>query len=189
MIPPKPPVTPPVNPPQHDAAQQETNRIFHALEAIFVRPWCIYQDSRSRNERALALKKLSSEAFTEAATKNAQMEIDLEVPADRQQLQSLICKQTDDANKKLAAQVKKLERQLGNLAMTKNPPRGQNTTGGASSTKRKSQPPSWKKNDARGADTSTNSSNDDKSGNKVQKEEESLRHQEQQMLLAIQSRP
>ena len=94
------------------------------------------------------------------------MEIDLEVPADRQQLQSLIRKQADDANKKLAAQVKKLERQIGNLTIAKNPKRGRKTTGGASTTKTKSQSPSTKKKKelALEADASNNGSNDDSSG-------------------------
>jgi hypothetical protein len=170
LPPPEPPVPPPANQPQHDAAQQETTRIFRTLESIFVRPWHIYQDSRARNERALALKKLSTEVFTAAATENAQTEMDLEVPADRHQLQALIRKQADDANRKLSAQVKKLERQLGTIAMAKNLPRGRDTTGGASLTKRKSQSPSTRKKkknpNARGADASNKGSNDGNNGNK-----------------------
>ena len=157
------PVPPPAAPPPNDPAQQETNRIFRTLESIFVRPWQIYLDSRTRNERAMALKKLSNEVFTESATENAQMEIDLEVPADRQQLQELIRKQADAANQKLSAQVKKLERQLGSIALAKNTQRGRKKTGGASSTKRKSQSPS-KNRSSQGADASSNGSNDDKPG-------------------------
>jgi hypothetical protein len=179
LPPPEPPAPPPANPPQPDAAQQETNRIFRTLESIFVRPWHIYQDSRARNERALALKKLSTEVFTATATENAQTEMDLEVPADRHQLQALIRKQADDANRKLSAQVKKLERQLGTIAMAKNLPRGRNTTGGASSTKRKSPSPSPRKKktpNARGADASNNGSKDANSGkNKTSGKQKSKR--------------
>ena len=164
LPPPEPPVPPPAHqPPQADPAQEETARIFRTLESIFIRPWRLYLDSRSRNERALALKKLSTEVLTENATENAQMELDLEVPADRQQLQELIRKQADSANKKLSAQVKKLERQLGNIATAKNQPRGRKKTGGASTKKTKSQSPSRNRSD-REVDASNSGSNDAKKG-------------------------
>jgi hypothetical protein len=163
--PPEPPLEPPAALTPTDPAQQETNRIFRTLESIFVRPWRLYQDSRSRNERALALKKLSNEVFTESATETAQMQIDLEVPADRQQLHELIRKQADDATKQLSAKVKKLERQLGNITLAKTTQRGRNTTGGASLTKRNSRSPS-KNRKNQGADDSNKGSKDDKTGKK-----------------------
>jgi hypothetical protein len=162
LPPPEPPLPPPAVQTPTDPAEQETNRIFRTLESIFVRPWHLYIDSRSRNERALALKKLSNEVFTESATENAQMQVDLEVPADRQQLQELIRKQADNATKKLSAQVKKLERQLGTMALA-NTQRGRNTTGGASSTKRNSRSPSQNRKN-QGADDSNKDSNDGKKG-------------------------
>jgi hypothetical protein len=85
------------------------------------------------------------------------------------QVQTLIRKQADDANRKLSAQVKKLDRQLGTIAMAKHLPRGRNTTGGASSTKRNSHSPSTRKKkhpNANGANSSSKGSKDANSGNK-----------------------
>ena len=163
--PPAPPQPPPPDPPAPpDPAQRETIRVFRTLESVFILPWRIYNDSRVRNERTLALKKLSTEYLTETATEEAQMDLDLEVPADRQQLQELIRKQSDTANKKLTSQVKKLEKQLSSVQLTKNNPRGQQKKGGASITKRKSPSPTKKRGQSPEADASSNGSEKTKNG-------------------------
>ena len=60
------------------------------LESVFISAWGLYLRMSQANTVDAALKKLSTETFDSKATESAAMEIDMEPPATRQQLDNLI---------------------------------------------------------------------------------------------------
>jgi hypothetical protein len=139
------PGTPP--PAQQSNADQEIDKLHRALDATFLCPWEIYQDTSKRLAIDLELQKLSTSYFTEEATENAQMEVDNEAPADRQQLQELVRKQAQAENKKLVKELNLLKQQLSSLNLeAKNSPRGRS---GASNKKENARSPSRQRHSTR----------------------------------------
>jgi hypothetical protein len=92
---------PPVAPVPRSVSYQEIDKVHHALEATFLCPWEIYQDSAID----LELTRLSTTLFTEESTEQAQIEVDNKAPANRHQLQELIRKQAQNENKKLGKEL------------------------------------------------------------------------------------
>jgi hypothetical protein len=77
----------------HSNSDHRLDKPHHALDAAFLCPWDIYQDTTKKLTISLELQTLSTSYFTEEAAKNAQTEVNNKAPADRQQLQELIQKQ------------------------------------------------------------------------------------------------
>jgi hypothetical protein len=133
------------------------------LESVFITTWAIYLGHSKANAVAAALKKLSIEHFDSKATESAAMEIDMEPPATRLQLDSLI---QDSVSK----QTKKMQRELttirAELTKTKSKP-SKNYQRGSSpsaSNKKKSSTPT-----ARKAAVAANASTTDSTSNKGRK--------------------
>jgi hypothetical protein len=119
----QPGTLPPVAP--RSDADHQLDKLHRALDATFLCPWEIYQDTSKKLAIDLELQKLSTSYFTEEATETAQMEVDNEAPAGRQQLQELVCKQAQAENKKLVKELNTLKQQLSSLNLeAKNTPRG-----------------------------------------------------------------
>ena len=84
------------------------------FEDFFATPFDLYKSQVTKNETDLQLKKLTTSHFMEESTHKAQIEIEQEPAASREQLQSLIQREATKQNKKLTEELKKLKSQLGN---------------------------------------------------------------------------
>ena len=125
-----------VAPVRQNTAEYSASSLKRILESVFVTSWDIYLKQAQHNETVLALKKLATEHFSSKATENAAMEIDMEPPASRELLQSLI-------NDAVAKKSKKLQTELNQLKsrMPKNSKGGNDRT----PAKKKQSPPAAQK--------------------------------------------
>jgi hypothetical protein len=153
--PPAPPIAPPVRSATEDSIASNLKR---TLESVFIRTWDIYLGHSKANAVNSALKKLSIEHFDSKATESAAMEIDMEPPATRTQLDSLI---QDSVTK----QTKKLQREMttirAELSKTKSKPSKNLQRGSlpSASNKKKSAPNARKAAAAANATTAATTGN------------------------------
>jgi hypothetical protein len=97
------------HPPTRNAVEDTiASNLKRTLESVFITSWDLYLKRSQANAVDAALKKLSTETFDSKATESAAMEIDMEPPATRLQLDSLI-------NDSVAKQTNKLQRELRSL--------------------------------------------------------------------------
>jgi hypothetical protein len=107
------------------------------LESIFITSWTLYLRQSETNTIDLALKKLSIEHFDSKATEAAIMEIDMEPPASRQQLDGLIRASVSKQTKKLQNEIQTLKAGLAKVKLpAKNTMRGSTTQSSASRKKK-----------------------------------------------------
>jgi hypothetical protein len=86
-----------------------------AIAAILVELTHAYLQQKAKNDREIALKKLTTELLDGKATEDATMELDAEGGTDKEHLKDLIRKECDKRDKKyekLAAKYTKLEKEL-----------------------------------------------------------------------------
>ena len=109
---------------QHDT-KYDYGRYTNVLETFFKIPWNMYMHQTTLNATELQLKRLHMEQTTAKKTDQVAMEIELETPADRQQLQELIQLETAKATKamqkeisQMSATIKKLNSGNKNNAMS-----------------------------------------------------------------------
>lgn len=84
--------------------------IKRAIEAVFVESWSIYKSQWKENELSLSLKKEAKATLLSEKTEAATMQIDTELPVDREQLQELIRKEATKLSKELIT--KEIQAQL-----------------------------------------------------------------------------
>ena len=107
------------------------------LESIFITSWSLYLRQSETNTIDLALKKLSIEHFDSKATEAAVMEIDMEPPASRQQLDGLIRASVSKQTTKLQNEIQTLKAGLAKVKLpAKNTGRGSTTQSSASRKKK-----------------------------------------------------
>lgn len=158
------------NPPPADAPPVRNvtednlaSNLKRTLESVFITTWAIYLGHSKANAVDAALKKLSIEHFDSKATESAAMEIDMEPPATRLQLDSLI---QDSVSK----QTKKLQRELttirAELTKTQSKPSKKERRGSSPSASNKKKSPSP---NARKAAAAANASTADSTSNKGRK--------------------
>ena len=82
------------------------------LESVFISAWGLYLSKSKANAVDAALKKMSTEHFDSKATESAAMEIDMEPPATRLQLDSLIKDSVTKQTNKLQQELKTLRAEL-----------------------------------------------------------------------------
>ena len=132
------------------------------LESVFISAWGLYLSRSQANAVDAALKKLSTEHFDSKATESAAMEIDMEPPATRLQLDSLIQDSVTKQTTKLLRELKTLRAELHDKTKSNNKP-AKNARRGSSpsaSNKKKSTP------NARKADAADNATANASTGNK-----------------------
>ena len=122
------PVHNPPPPTLPNADESLAVEIYSILTGIYIEPWNVYVRQQQHNERQLALKKFSTEIFTETATTAAQMEIDEETPATRLQLQQLVDEKTKAATESIRRELRSLNQKIDGSKKQKNSPRGQKGT-------------------------------------------------------------
>ena len=153
------PDTPPLTP--------GTASVKRLIECMLITPFDRYLEQVKRNKIALSLKKLDLEHYGEKSTADADMRVNDEDAASREQLQELVRKETRSENNKLKNEVERLKKQMKSLTNAKNGQRGHSPTGGAS-TKRnqKSTPRTKNRNTARKAPAqkAADSANDSETG-------------------------
>jgi hypothetical protein len=109
----------------------QLDKIARVLESVFIIPFDEYLKQLKKHQISLHLKKLSTTHFTEESTARSQMQLDREPSADREQLQSLIKKQTQAETKSLVKELNKLQEKIKNIESKKSS-RGPRATPGAS---------------------------------------------------------
>jgi hypothetical protein len=100
---------PPLRTPLEDTIASNLKR---TLESVFISSWGLYLRKSQANAVDAALKKLSTETFDSKATESAAMEIDMEPPATRLQLDSLIQDSVTKQTNKLQKELKTLRAEL-----------------------------------------------------------------------------
>jgi hypothetical protein len=148
---PAPVIAPPIRNAVEDTIASNLKR---TLESVFISAWGLYLRKSKANAVDAALKKLSTEHFDSKATESAAMEIDMEPPATRLQLDSLIQDSVTKQTNKLQRELKTLRAELNNKTQSKSKP-SKNARRGSSpsaSNKKKSNPSARK---ADGADNAT----------------------------------
>jgi hypothetical protein len=139
VIAPAAPILPPVRTALEDTIASNLKR---TLESVFISSWGLYLRKSQANAVDAALKKLSTETFDSKATESAAMEIDMEPPATRLQLDSLIQDSVTKQTNKLQRELKTLRAEL--TKTQSNPTRPSKKVGRGSSpsasTKKKSNP-------------------------------------------------
>jgi hypothetical protein len=120
---------PPVTAAAHNS--QHIGCIKRAIESVFVLSWDRYMSQVKENELSISLKKEVKEQLLWRKTEDATMEIDNELPADREQLRDLIRREAEIMAKKLVR--KEIDAKLD---MAKNTKRCQ-AVKGASNKKKK----------------------------------------------------
>ena len=120
-------------PAPEDTNAQHHAEIKRAIESAFVSSWDRYLEQASENELTISLKKQAKTVLLAKKTEEATMDVDAELPADRQQLQDLIKQQAEAMAKKM------IKNEVANQlkAATKNEKRDPSTKG-ASRTKKPS---------------------------------------------------
>jgi hypothetical protein len=108
------PIAPAAPIPPARTALEDTiaSNLKRTLESVFVYPWGLYLRKSQANAVDAALKKLSTETFDSKATESAAMEIDMEPPATRLQLDSLIQDSVTKQTNKLQRELKTLRAEL-----------------------------------------------------------------------------
>ena len=86
--------------------------ILAMLKSLLVTPFERYQEQVSQNDLNINLKKLSTEHFSEKATTDTSLLIDLEESADKTQLRELIRQENQLTFKKLTDEITDLENQV-----------------------------------------------------------------------------
>jgi hypothetical protein len=124
-------VVPRPRPPSNEDAF--ASNLKRTLESLFVTSFDIYIKQSKQNAVELALQKLSTEHFATRATENAAMEVDMEPPATRAQLQGLI---DDTVSRKTAKLLQEIKTLRASANSTKNSNRGQTKQSGASAKKK-----------------------------------------------------
>ena len=99
---------------------------------MLITPFDRYLEQVKKNKIALSLKKPDLEHYSEKSTTDADMRVNDEDAASREQLQELVRKETHSENNKLKNEVERLKKQMKNLTNAKNGQRGHSPTGGAS---------------------------------------------------------
>ena len=129
---------PPPPPAPRTTEDTVASSLKRTLESIFITSWSLYLRQSKTNTIDLALKKLSVEHFDSKATEAAVMEIDMEPPASRQQLDGLIRASVSKQTKKLQNEIQTLKAGLAKVKPpAKNTVRG-STTQSSASVKKKS---------------------------------------------------
>jgi hypothetical protein len=137
------------------------------LESIFITSWSLYKRQSETNNIDLALQKLSIEHFDSKATEAAVMEIDMEPPASRQQLDGLIRASVSKQTKKLQNEIQMLKAGLAKAKpAAKNTARGSATQPSAS---RKKKSPGTAQKAAAPANASSNASDRTNTGKSKQR--------------------
>jgi hypothetical protein len=119
---------PPVTAAAHNS--QHIGCIKRAIESVFVLSWDRYMSQVKENELSISLKKEVKEQLLWRKTEDATMEIDNELPADREQLRDLIRREAEIMAKKLVC--KEIDAKLD---MAKNTKRGQAVKGASNKKK------------------------------------------------------
>ena len=103
----------------HAATNHVTNRGITRLYKFFMEcihdPWEAFLKQTDLNEKALALKQINAEVIEGQATEDTAMQVDQEVPADRQQLNDLISNKVRAETQKLQKQIKEQSNMLQQL--------------------------------------------------------------------------
>ena len=86
--------------------------ILAMLKSLLVTPFERYQEQVSQNDLNINLKKLSTEHFSEKATTDTSLLIDLEESADKTQLRELIRQENQLTLKKLTDEITELKNQV-----------------------------------------------------------------------------
>ena len=125
-----------------------TDSINRLIECILVTPFDRYLEQVKKNKIALSLKKLNLSHYGEKSTADADMRVNDEDAASREQLRELVRKENRSENNKLQNELDRLKKQMKQLTNAKNGQRGHSPTGSAS-TKRnpKSTPRTRKKSE------------------------------------------
>ena len=94
----------------HAATNHPTNRGIARLYKFFMEcihdPWTAFLKQTDLNEKALALKQINAEIIEGQATEATAMQVDQEVPADRQQLNDLISNKVRSETQQMQKQIK-----------------------------------------------------------------------------------
>jgi hypothetical protein len=131
------------------------------LESVFITSWDLYLKRSQANAVDAALKKLSTETFDSQATESAAMEIDMEPPATRLQLDSLIQDSVAKQTNKLQRELRSLQAELKKSKAE--PPKKGRRGSSPSASKKKSNPPAQK---SAAADKGTDSASKGNKGRK-----------------------
>lgn len=103
---------PPPPPPMPVPYSAITSTVKRSLESAFVTSWILYLDHTKQNATTLALKKLAIDHFDTKSTKESAMEIDEEVPANRELLSDLIQKEVTKRTSSLSTEIQCLRSKL-----------------------------------------------------------------------------
>jgi hypothetical protein len=104
------------------------------LNAIINLSWDHYLRQEKDNQLAISLKKQAKEVMLSSHTEDATMDIDAEIPADRQQLKDLIRHEARAMAKKMIDSAVEEKLKAMQMTVSKNAGRGQQRPG--ASTKR-----------------------------------------------------
>jgi hypothetical protein len=100
-----------------------------ALNAIFNLSWDHYLRQEKDNQLAISLKKQAKEVMLASHTEDATMDIDAEIPADRQQLKDLIRHEARAMAKKMSDSAVEEKLKAIQMPVSKNAGRGQQRPG------------------------------------------------------------
>jgi hypothetical protein len=161
---PVPALAPAIAPPVHNALEDTiASNLKRTLESVFISAWGLYLSKSKANAVDAALKKLSTEHFDSKATESAAMEIDMEPPATRLQLDSLIQDSVTKQTNKLQRELKTLRAELNNKSKPKPSKNVRRGSSPSASQKKKSSP------NARKADAADKGTANATTGNKGRK--------------------
>ena len=104
--------------------------IWRIINAIFVEPWDTYKSTFKAKELAISLKKHARETMTEEATADATAMVDNELPADREQLNTLIRTEALKIAKDIINKKSKLNKDNQSKNKRMGQPRGASQTNG-----------------------------------------------------------
>jgi len=123
-----------------------TDSINRLIECILVTPFDRYLEQVKKNKIALSLKKLNLTHYGEKSTADADMRVNDEDAASREQLRELVRKENRSENNKLQNELDRLKKQMKQLTNAKNGQRGHSPTGGASTKRNPKSTPRTRKN-------------------------------------------
>jgi len=120
-------------PPDDTGDTQRIRALARALMAVFPLAFDEYLCKTRKNELSLSLKKTAKEQLLSLKSEEATMEIDAELPADRDQLKDLIRREAESMAKKLIQ--KEVAAALNTTTQAKNSTRGQSAQGASNKKK------------------------------------------------------
>ena len=106
------PPLPPAPRTQRTKSQTQILNIKNAIESLLLRPFDIFLNHSTENNRQAALKKLETELLGTKATEATAMELDSETAPSPAQLGELITKQVAKATAPLQKEINRLQREL-----------------------------------------------------------------------------